>query len=211
MKAHLLTFALLALLGTGAHAQEADSVSVPFKQQFSLEIGTGMAPLHSLINLSRVKWKSGLADKGQEAISKGGWCPAFSLSAAWRMSRRFELALTGGVSWCHYQVIQYGTFGVDPQGKPRYDLKNRQGTFWTDSDTSFALFLQARRIWNPDQKVKLYSAFGFGAYTSRSEIVPFPSVTPIAVRFGNGPLKFYIEHTYSPAATAYQLGLGWTF
>ena len=38
-----------------------------------------------------------------------------------------------------------------------------------------------------------------------------PSITPIAVRFGTGPLKFFIENTYSPAATALNLGLGWTF
>ena len=38
-----------------------------------------------------------------------------------------------------------------------------------------------------------------------------PSITPIAVRFGTGPLKFFIENTYSPAATAFDLGLGWTF
>jgi hypothetical protein len=82
-----------------------------------------------------------------------------------------------------------------------------------------ALFFQARCFWNPTQKVKLYSAFGGGLITDGgsfymaddAHVAPVPSITPIAVRFGTGHLKFFIENTYSPAATALNLGLGWTF
>ena len=42
--------------------------------------------------------------------------PALSLSAVWKTARRWEMVLTGGISWCHHKVIQYGTFGIDPQG-----------------------------------------------------------------------------------------------
>ena len=77
---------------------------------------------------------------------------------------------------------------------------------------------QARCFWNPTQKVKLYSAFGGGMVLSGKDrffsddlIGIVPSITPIAVRFGTGHLKFFIENTYSPAATAFDLGLGWTF
>ena len=206
MKTRFLILVLLVCAGSLTHAQEE-----PFQPYFTLEAGTGMTPIHSLVKLSGMNWDFDLADKGQDADLKGAWSPSFSLSAAWHTTLRWEFVLTGGVSWCHYKVIQYGIFGTDPEGKPRYDLNDPQETFWTDSDVAVALFFQARRFWNPTQKVKLYSAFGFGAYTDGRDVVPVPSVTPIAVRFGTGPLKFFIEHTFSPAATALQLGLGWTF
>ena len=48
-------------------------------------------------------------------------------------------------------------------------------------------------------------------YFSDTLVGIVPSITPIAVRFGTGHLTFFIENTYSPAATALNLGLGWTF
>ena len=131
---------------------------------------------------------------------------------------RLPEKLTGGVSWCHHKVIQYGTFGIDPYGNPRYNLHDPHPDGWRNSAPIGALFFQARRFWNPTQKVKLYSAFGGGLvyggkdhYVSDTLLGVVPSITPIAVRFGTGPLKFFIENTYSPAATALNLGLGWTF
>ena len=129
------------------------------------------------------------------------------------------MVLTGGVSWCHHKMTQYGTFGTDPHGKPRYNLKDPHFDGWRDSALAGALFFQARCFWNPTQKVKLYSAFGGGLIAAErgffladdARIAPVPSITPIAVRFGTGPLTFFLENTYSPAATGFDIGLGWTF
>jgi hypothetical protein len=209
MKARLLALAALMLWGASAFAQE--DIDPPFSRYFTLEIGTGMAPLHTLINKGYLRLDSELADNGQTALSDGTWCPALSLSAAWHTSLRWEMVLTGGISWNHSKMIQYGTFGIDPRGRPRYDLQDPHDIGWKDTQPAGALFFQARRFWNPTQKVKLYSAAGVGLYTDGFDVYPVPSLTPIAVRFGTGHLKFFIENTYSPAATVFDIGLGWTF
>ena len=210
MKARFLTLVALVFLGVTAHAQELEVFEEPFQPYFTLEIGTGFAPIHTLISQRGLPWDYDIADKGLDPGDKS-WCPAFSVSAAWHSTLKWEFVLTGGISWCHYTVTQYDTFGIDPQGRPRYDLEKPLYSFWTDSEYAGAFFFQARRFWNPTQKVKLYSAAGIGLYTDGKEIGPVPSFTPIAVRFGTGHLKFFLENTYSPAATAWQAGLGWTF
>ena len=215
MKARLTALAALLLLGVTAHAQEEEPL---FFRQFSLEAAAGIAPLHTILNENALKYGRELSDQGRAPGYDGAWMPALSLSAVWSTSPRWEMVLTGGVSWCHHKVIQYGTFGIDPQGNPRYNLKDPHPDGWRDSAPIGALFFQARCFWNPTQKVKLYSAFGGGLvmsgkerFVSDNRISIVPSITPIAVRFGTGPLKFFIENTYSPAATALNLGLGWTF
>jgi hypothetical protein len=165
-----------------------------------------------LINKGSLRLDSELADNGQTALSDDAWCPAFSLSAAWHTSLRWEWVLTGGISWAHTQMIQYGSFGTDPQGRPRYDLQDPHDIGWKDSSLAGALFFQARRFWNPTQKVKLYSAAGMGyVFDPSRDFGVVPSITPIAVRFGTGHLKFFIENTFSPAATLVDIGLGWAF
>lgn len=211
MKARFLTLVALALTCATARAQEAETLPEPFEPYFSLEFGTGIAPIHTLVHRAGLRWDRDIAELGLDPDTEYAFCPAFSLSAAWHTALKWEFVLTGGFSWCHYKVVQYDTFGIDPQGRPRYDLDKPLYTYWTDSEFSGALFFQARRFWNPTQKVKLYSAFGGGLYTDGKEVVGLPSLTPIAVRFGTGPLKFFIENTYSPAATAWHMGLGWTF
>ena len=215
MKAPLTALAALLLLSATAYAQEEEP---PFFTQFSLELATGPAPIHTLLEANGTKYDKSLAQQGKQPDMDGAWMPALSLSAAWRTSLRWEMVLTGGISWCHHKVTQYGTFGIDPQGNPRYNLKDPHPDGWRNSAPIGTLFFQARRFWNPTQKVKLYSAFGGGIvlggknhYFSDSLVGIVPSITPIAVRFGTGPLKFFIEHTYSPAATGFDLGLGWTF
>jgi hypothetical protein len=210
MKARFLTLVTLVLACATAHAQETEVFEEPFQPYFTLELGTGIAPVHTLLKQSSLAHNYEIADKGLSP-KDSPWSPAFSLSAAWHTALKWEFVLTGGFSWCHYKVVQYDTFGIDPQGRPRYDLDKPLYTYWTDSEFSGTLFFQARRFWNPTQKVKLYSSAGVGLYTDGKEIGPVPSVTPIAVRFGTGPLKFFIENTYSPAATAWHMGLGWTF
>ena len=176
MKARLTALVALMLLGVSAYAQEEDP---PFFKQFSVEIATGIPPIHTLLEVNGTKYDKMLAREGKRADLDGAWIPAMSLSAVWKTARRWEMVLTGGVSWCHHKVIQYGTFGIDPHGNPRYDLYDPHPDGWRDSTPIGALFFQARCFWNPTQKVKLYSVF--------------------------------IENTYSPAATALNLGLGWTF
>ena len=189
MKARLTALVTLLLLGVSAYAQEDDP---PFFKQFSVEIATGFPPIHSLIEINGTRYDKSFARDGKEPDMDGAWMPALSLSAVWN--------------------------GIDPQGNPRYNLKDPHPDGWRDSAPIGALFFQARCFWNPTQKVKLYSAFGGGIvlggkdhFFSDSLVGIVPSITPIAVRFGTGPLKFFIENTYSPAATAFDLGLGWTF
>ena len=215
MKTRLTVLAAVLLLSATAYAQEEEP---PFFKQFSVEIATGIPPIHTLLEVNGTKYDKMLAREGKRADLDGAWIPAMSLSAVWKTARRWEMVLTGGVSWCHHKVIQYGTFGIDPQGNPRYNLNDPHPDGWTDSAPIGALFFQARCFWNPTQKVKLYSAFGGGMvlggkdhFFSNDLIGIVPSITPIAVRFGTGPLKFFIENTYSPAATGFDLGLGWTF
>ena len=217
MKAHLTLLAALLLSGVTAFAQEEEDP--PFFKQFSVEIATGLPPIHTIANANNVRYDRSFADQGKEPDMDGYWMPSMSISAVWKTAQRWEMVLTGGVSWCHHKMTQYGTFGTDPHGKPRYNLKDPHFDGWRDSALAGALFFQARCFWNPTQKVKLYSAFGGGLIAAErgffladdARIAPVPSITPIAVRFGTGPLTFFLENTYSPAATGFDIGLGWTF
>ena len=210
MKPRLLALLALLLCGVPAFAQEDDDP--PFFPYFGLEIGTGMAPIHTLSNVALVKRDINLTEDGQAREYDGAWCPNLILSAVWHPELRWEYALTADLSWVHHQMIQYDSFGVDPQGRNRYDLQSYQNIGWKDSDFVAAVFFQIRRFWNPTQKVKLYSAAGLGyVFDPTGDFGIVPSITPIAVRFGTGPLKFFIEHAYTPAATAVDIGLGWTF
>ncbi len=215
MKVRLTALLALLLLGATAFAQDEEP---PFFKQFSVEIATGLPPIHTLLEVNGSKYDKTLAQQGKKADLDGVWIPALSLSAVWKTARRWEMVLTGGVSWCHHKVIQFGTFGIDPQGNPRYDLYDPHPDGWRDSTPIGALFFQARCFWNPTQKVKLYSAFGGGLvlggkdhFFSDGLVAIVPSITPIAVRFGTGPLTFFLENTYSPAATGFDIGLGCTF
>ncbi len=215
MKVRLTALLALLLLGATAFAQDEEP---PFFKQFSVEIATGLPPIHTLLEVNGTKYDKTLAQQGKKADLDGVWIPALSLSAVWKTARRWEMVLTGGVSWCHHKVIQFETFGIDPQGNPRYDLYAPHPDGWRDSTPIGALFFQARCFWNPTQKVKLYSAFGGGLvlggkdhFFSDGLVAIVPSITPIAVRFGTGPLTFFLENTYSPAATGFDIGLGCTF
>ena len=211
MKPLLLALAALLLLGGPAFAQEDGDLS--FTPYFALEIGTGIAPIHTLISNGTLGNRGRtLTEDGQGRTYDGAWCPSFSLSAAWHTSLRWEWAVTIGLSWLHHRAIRYEAFGIDPQGRNRYDLDSYRNIGWKDADFIPAVFFQARRFWNPTQKVKLYSALGLGyVFEPAGDFGIVPSVTPIAVRFGTGRLKFFIEHTFSPAATGVDVGLGWTF
>ena len=209
MKALLIALAALMLSSIPVFAQE--DVDPPFSPYFTVEISTGMAPIHTLVNR---RWALGdeISDEGERAVGSRSFCPSFSLSAAYHASLKWECVLTAGYSWIHHQMIQYDSFGIDPKGQPRYDLGSHRDAGWKDSLSAAALFVQMRRFWNPTQKVKLYSAAGVGyVFDPSKNMGVVPSLTPIAVRFGTGHLKFFIENTFSPAATGFDFGLGWTF
>lgn len=209
MKARLLALAALMLWGASAFAQE--DIDPPFSPYFTLEIGSGMAPLHTLANGA---WALGgdIYPEGTRADGGHYWCPSFSVSAAWHTTLKWEWVVTAGFSWVHHRMIQYDTFGIDPEGRPRYDLSAPHDIGTGDSLYAPAFFTQVRRFWNPTQKVKLYSAVGIGYVVDPSDAFGVvPSFTPIAVRFGTGHLKFFIENAITPAATLLDFGLGWTF
>ena len=115
MKAHLTALVALLLLGANAYAQEEEP---PFFKQFSVEIATGLPPIHTLLEVNGTKYDKAFARDGKEPDMEGAWMPALSLSAVWKTARRWEMVLTGGVSWCHHKVIQYGTFGINRMGIP---------------------------------------------------------------------------------------------
>ena len=210
MKRLLLLTACLVVIPAMALAQ---GVKDSGYKSFSLELGTGIQPLHMALVPSGEE-KRALADQGMvyERTSDLD-CPSFSLSEVWRAARYFEFCLTEGISWKIMNLIQYESFGIDPDGKPRYDVNYYAASpaGHKASKPVGSLTLQARVIWNPDNKrVNAYSALGAGLTTVTGHY-PLPLVTPIALRFGNGHLYGFIEATVSPVATFGQGGIGWKF
>ena len=210
MKARLLALTTLMLWGISAFAQEDDPFPVPFQRKFSVEIGIGPAPFHMALVSPAWEFKQALAEEGKNITSIDRMYPAFSLSGVWHPFAHWEYVLTASASWRPYQITRYEEFGIDPQGKPRYDLT--KGT--PDGKRHYpgvAVFFEARVYWNPAWRVKMYSAFGSGLFTDGSGLTPVPSLTPVALRINAGSLYFFVEDTLSPAATLLHLGLGWTF
>ena len=82
MKARLTALVALLLLGVSAYAQEEDP---PFFKQFSVEIATGLPPIHTLLEVNGTKYDKMLAREGKRADLDGAWIPAMSLSAVWKV------------------------------------------------------------------------------------------------------------------------------
>ena len=147
-----------------------------FRKSFSLEIGAAPGPLHMQAGPSW-KEKKDLAEQGQEAFTHDIIPPAVSLSAVWRTGYRWETLVTGCFSWIHAPVTQYETFGIDPQGKPRYDLTKGTPAGWKNMFPTGSITVQWRVFWNPQWKVQPYSGFGAGLSTA-TEWIPLPSLVP---------------------------------
>lgn len=179
--------------------------SLPYPTRFSLELGTGFFPLHMLFLNHSVD----ISDEGKGADAELRHFSALSLSGVYRSSWRSEFVLTGGLSWIPYQITQYGVFGIDPAGKPRYDLDIKEA-MWTEYDYVPSLTLSYRYIWNPGQAVEWYSGFGLGLIY-RSELTCLPGLTIIGLRYGMEHVYFFAENTFSPIATLIHGGLGWRF
>lgn len=208
MKRFLIA-ALALLAGSFAAFGQEDS----FRKTFSLELGVAPGPLHMMFpgvspdDHTEDVW----ADQGRRADKSTGYYPAFTLSGAIRTWDRWETVVTAGVSWYRSRLIQYEPFGIDPQGKPRYDLtKVTPVGGWVDSSPVASLTVQERVFWNPRWKVQMYSAFGLGLTTS-SNLVPIPSLMPVCIRLGGRHLYCYAETGFSPFASYLHGGLGFKF
>ena len=209
MRARLLAAALLLTVAPAAFSQEEEAALPAFRKSYSIELGTGLPPLHMSLMPSRAV-KDAYAQKGQSVSSRQTFYPVISLTGTVRTSRKSEHTLTAGLSWCFHPVTRYGVFGTDPDGKPRYDLSDGSPAGWEHSSPVFTFTWHWRHLWNPDGKVVAYSGVGAG-FPFMDGLFPLPSVTPIAIRFGGAHLYGFAECTLGPVASILHAGLGWKF
>ena len=205
-----ILIAALALL-TGSYA--AFGQEDYFRKTFSLEVGAGMGPLHMYFPgvSPNSDTKEAWAEQGRQADKSTGYYPAITVSGAIRTWDRWETVVTAGLSWYRSRLIQYEAFGIDPQGRPRYDLnKGMPVGGWEDSCPVASLTVQERVFWNPRWRVQMYSAFGLGLTTS-SDLYPIPSLMPVCIRLGGRHLYAYAETGFGPFASCIHGGLGLKF
>lgn len=201
MKARLFLCSMLLFASFASFAQEEKS--------FSLELGTGFAPLHSLVEGIR-SMKGTLASEGQTVSLI--YSPTFALSGVWKINSRSEWLVTGGVTWDYYNVLQYGTFGIDPDGNPRYDLSSEAlPAGRKNGDLSASITIRYRRIWNPEKPCSVYSGAGLGYVYFQKEVAPAPEITLIGVKYSWTHFQLFLENTYGPHATLLHGGIGWRF
>lgn len=202
---------LLGVMGlvSGAYAQEEEPA---FRKTFSVEVGVAPGPLHMQLLFVSPSWETleALADLGQDTYESDAIRPAVTLSVSIRTWHRWETVITGCASWSHCPVIQYEAFGIDPQGRPRYDLTKGTRIGWKAFSPVYTLTVQERVFWNPRWRTQWYSGFGLGL-TTASELVPIPSLVPVGLRLGGSHLYFFAETGFSPFASFVHGGLGWKF
>ena len=207
MKLRLL-IAAAALLGAigSASAQEPGA----FGKSYSIELSTGLPPLHMTFAPT---WEEeyAWAQKGQGMNSEGGFYPVINVTGVLRPRLKTEFTLTAGTSWYHHRITQYSTFGIDPEGKDRYNLKDGHPAGWKDSGRSYSLTFQWRHLWNPEKAFSMYTALGAGLVYFDGDCVPLPSLTPIAFRYGGRHFYAFTELTLGTMASLVQGGLGWRF
>ena len=201
MRMRIIAVAILLLSSAVSHAQ-----------QWRVEIGTGLQPLHMgfIGNIPSPAAEERLAEQGQRLDERDGFFPNIFISGVWNYTEHWELVLTGDYCWSHHRVIQYGQFGIDPQGRPRYNLREWSKGRRIDSSPIASATLQWRRLLNPRNAVKAYSAIGLGI-NSGSSFIFTPSVTLIGLRYGGRHIYGYLEAPLSPYATFVAGGLGWSF
>ncbi len=210
MKRLLTIFFLLFGAGLTSLATEPDGLA-PFRKTFSLEIGTGLAPLQTQI--------PGFENKAETFYSKGQtcnyvfWTPAFDLSAVWLVTPRCEMVLSVEIAQRRYHVTQHPEFGTDPYGTPRYDF-SQPGTDLGTKGTKpvETLYCQGRSLWlDLESSIYFYSGIGLGVSTNFKEILPVIGLTPLAIRITGDHFYFFAEATISPLGTFGHGGLGWRF
>ena len=210
MRTRILCAAIMLAASVTAYASVGNGSSEPFRKSFSLELGTGIQPLHMTLAPSTSE-KKAFADQGIRLLSNSELsCPVISLTEVWRTRPHWELCLTEGISWKIMDSVQYDSFGTDPSGKPRYDINKSTPAGTRASLPVGSLTFQARFIWSPKWKVTVYSALGAG-FTSATEFIPMPLVTPVALRFGGKHFYVFAEATLGPVASFGHGGLGWKF
>lgn len=208
MRARLfIAVAALFWLAAAASAQQKPV----YGKSFSLELGTGLQPLHMTF-IPSYGYEGKLADKGQAVSSEGSFYPVLSLTGVMRTRPKTEFTASAGASWYHHRNKQCSVFGTDPEGKPRYNLNDWTYTEWMDSEPVFTFTFQWRHLYNPQNAFVLYTAIGAGLVIPTSmEIAPVPSLTPIAFRYGGRHFYGFAEFTLGPLAGLVHGGLGWSF
>lgn len=203
----------LTALVLGAVLSARGQDPAPFRRSLSVEAATGLAPCHMRIVYMSPSYerRRELAQNGQDADMDHAYYPAADLSLVWRTKEHWEHAFTTGVSWCHHRLIQYEAFGIDPNGKPRYDLQTGKPAGWADSTPFFSLTWQARYLYNPHAGVQLYSAVGLGLITDWEGVLPLPAITFIAARYTTEHFYFFFEVPLNEVALFAHGGLGWRF
>ena len=216
--AALVLFGLFSGTAWGQEVEKGDgakdvrvSQNVPFEKSYSIEIGTGIRPFQMMINPVRAA-QVRLAPKGQDVDTDGSFYPVVNLTGVLRSGWKTEFTLSAGASWYHHRLIQYPSFGVDPNGKPRYDLEHGERVGWMDSIPAFSGTFQWRHLWNPSNAFLVYTALGAGVTVSYfSSFFPLLSLTPVAFRYGGEHFYVYTELTLGPLASFVHGGLGWRF
>lgn len=188
------------------------TAATAFAQEWRLEVASGIQPLHmGFWHISpSAKVEEQLAEVGQAIDTGKGFYPSVILSGVWHYTERWELVLTGEVCWSHHRLIQYGQFGIDPSGNPRYDLTQHTDIGWKDSSPVASGTLQWRYLWTPWSVVNLYSGVGFGL-SGGTHYIPVPCITPIGIRVGGSHIYGFVEAPLGPYAAFLAGGLGWTF
>jgi len=204
----LFVFGLaISAFGQESLAEELELSS--FKRSFSLELGSGFAPIHTLADTRSLDVK--YAPLGQ-AIDDN-YPLSFTLSGVWRFNRRWEAKLTIDAAWFNCELIQYPEFGTDPSGKPRYRIDYNQAEHLGRINDGFRWSATAilRHIWNPQNAFQTYSEFGLGYVFGSGVPALIPGLTFIGLRYCWEHFYLYAENTFSPAATLFHGGFGWKF
>ena len=208
MRTSCLFAAIVLLLSSMGIARGQE---VPFEKSYSIEVGTGIRPIQMMIPPLRAA-RVPLASKGQDVDTDGAFYPVIDLTGVLRSGWKTEFTLTAGASWYHHRLVQYPSFGIDPDGQPRYDLEHGERIGWKDSIPAYSLTFQWRHLWNPSNAFLVYTGIGAGVTVAHfSKFFPMPSVTPVAFRYGGEHFYAFAELTLGPIATFAHGGLGWRF
>lgn len=100
MRACLLSAVLLLAVAPAAFSQEGEETLPAFRKSYSIELGTGLPPLHMSLMPSDDVMRA-YAQKGQAVSKRQTFYPVISVTGVVRTSRKSEHTLTAGLSWCY--------------------------------------------------------------------------------------------------------------
>ena len=212
---------LLLISGTAAVsvAQNAAQFPAPatWEKSFAIEAGAGFAPVHMFLAYPSAREERAFAENGQRVTeSRLLRTPSFSLSAIWRTGEKSELVLALSATRMRYSITQYSVFGIDPDGKPRYDLNDSKDAGRTHSPVSTSLSACYRRLWLRDGHWTVYSAIALGLVHTPDKgpgphVNVMPGFAPLGMRYGWQNLYACVELGFTPAASLSAAGIGWKF